>query len=93
MERARHEPINHSDMVDKMFGFLGTSGGLPGQEGQAPSGFEVRAWSQGLGTGLNAMALYFLALSIKVYPDLQTSTWSPLSRGRFQALCSHQLTV
>ncbi|XP_049508664.1 unconventional myosin-VIIa isoform X1 [Panthera uncia] len=40
MERARHEPINHSDMVDKMFGFLGTSGGLPGQEGQAPSGFE-----------------------------------------------------
>lgn len=41
MERARHEPINHSDMVDKMFGFLGTSGGLPGQEGQAPSGFEV----------------------------------------------------
>ncbi|XP_021560270.1 unconventional myosin-VIIa isoform X2 [Neomonachus schauinslandi] len=40
MERARHEPINHSDMVDKMFGFLGTSGGLPGREGQAPSGFE-----------------------------------------------------
>ncbi|XP_047374832.1 unconventional myosin-VIIa [Sciurus carolinensis] len=40
MERARQEPINHSDMVDKMFGFLGTSGGLPGQEGQAPSGFE-----------------------------------------------------
>ncbi|XP_055279719.1 unconventional myosin-VIIa [Moschus berezovskii] len=40
MERARHEPINHSDMVDKMFGFLGSSGGLPGQEGQAPSGFE-----------------------------------------------------
>lgn len=41
MEKARHEPINHSDMVDKMFGFLGTSSGLPGQEGQAPSGFEV----------------------------------------------------
>lgn len=41
MEKARHEPINHSDMVDKMFGFLGTSGSLPGQEGQAPSGFEV----------------------------------------------------
>ncbi|XP_062948873.1 unconventional myosin-VIIa isoform X3 [Cynocephalus volans] len=39
-ERARHEPVSHSDMVDKMFGFLGTSGGLPGQEGQAPSGFE-----------------------------------------------------
>lgn len=41
MEKARHEPISHSDMVDKMFGFLGTSSGLPGQEGQAPSGFEV----------------------------------------------------
>ncbi|XP_040587740.1 unconventional myosin-VIIa [Mesocricetus auratus] len=40
MEKARHEPINHSDMVDKMFGFLGTPSGLPGQEGQAPSGFE-----------------------------------------------------
>ncbi|KAM5247362.1 unconventional myosin-VIIa isoform 3-T3 [Ctenodactylus gundi] len=40
MERARHEPVNHSDMVDRMFGFLGTSSGLPGQEGQAPSGFE-----------------------------------------------------
>ncbi|KAK7804067.1 hypothetical protein U0070_022378 [Myodes glareolus] len=40
MEKARHEPISHSDMVDKMFGFLGTSSGLPGQEGQAPSGFE-----------------------------------------------------
>lgn len=51
MERARHEPVNHSDMVDKMFGFLGTSGGLPGQEGQAPSGFEVPA-GNGLGTGL-----------------------------------------
>lgn len=48
MERARHEPVNHSDMVDKMFGFLGTSGGLPGQEGQAPSGFEVPGWGQGL---------------------------------------------
>lgn len=55
MERARHEPVNHSDMVDKMFGFLGTSGGLPGQEGQAPSGFEVRGWEQGLATGLRGV--------------------------------------
>lgn len=42
MEKARHEPVNDSDMVDKMFGFLGTTSSLPGQEGQAPSGFEVR---------------------------------------------------
>lgn len=41
MERARMEPINESDMVDKMFGFLGTTGSFPGQDGQAPTGFEV----------------------------------------------------
>ncbi|XP_053723481.1 unconventional myosin-VIIa-like isoform X15 [Synchiropus splendidus] len=40
MEKARQEPVNHSDMVDKMFGFLGSSGSLPGQDGQAPAGFE-----------------------------------------------------
>ncbi|CAL8334609.1 unnamed protein product [Boreogadus saida] len=40
MEKARHEPVNDSDMVDKMFGFLGTTNSFPGQEGQAPSGFE-----------------------------------------------------
>lgn len=42
MERARHEPVNDSDMVDKMFGFLGTTTSFPGQEGQAPAGFEVK---------------------------------------------------
>ena len=41
MEKARLEPVNDSDMVDKMFGFLGTTSSLPGQEGQAPAGFEV----------------------------------------------------
>ncbi|XP_016305577.1 unconventional myosin-VIIa-like [Sinocyclocheilus anshuiensis] len=40
MEKARHEPVNDSDMVDKMFGFLGTTNSFPGQEGQAPAGFE-----------------------------------------------------
>ncbi|KAL8191252.1 UNVERIFIED_CONTAM: Unconventional myosin-VIIa, partial [Gekko kuhli] len=40
MEKARNEPVNDSDMVDKMFGFLGTTASLPGQEGQAPNGFE-----------------------------------------------------
>ncbi|XP_069825637.1 unconventional myosin-VIIa isoform X2 [Dendropsophus ebraccatus] len=40
MEKARNEPVNDSDMVDKMFGFLGTTTSLPGQEGQAPTGFE-----------------------------------------------------
>uniref|UniRef100_A0A8C4VI35 Myosin VIIA n=1 Tax=Gopherus evgoodei TaxID=1825980 RepID=A0A8C4VI35_9SAUR len=40
MEKARKEPVNDSDMVDKMFGFLGTTSSLPGQEGQAPNGFE-----------------------------------------------------
>uniref|UniRef100_A0A8C9R5F2 Myosin VIIAa n=1 Tax=Scleropages formosus TaxID=113540 RepID=A0A8C9R5F2_SCLFO len=37
MEKARLEPVNDSDMVDKMFGFLGTTSSLPGQEGQAPA--------------------------------------------------------
>lgn len=74
MERARHEPVNHSDMVDKMFGFLGTSGGLPGQEGQAPSGFEVRGWEQGLATGL----------SERLRPPVLNTTWSPLSKGQQQ---------
>uniref|UniRef100_A0AAR2LC98 Myosin VIIAa n=1 Tax=Pygocentrus nattereri TaxID=42514 RepID=A0AAR2LC98_PYGNA len=45
MEKARHEPVNDSDMVDKMFGFLGTTNSFPGQEGQAPAGFEVRETS------------------------------------------------
>uniref|UniRef100_A0AAX7SFB3 Myosin VIIAa n=1 Tax=Astatotilapia calliptera TaxID=8154 RepID=A0AAX7SFB3_ASTCA len=40
MEKARTEPVNDSDMVDKMFGFLGTTSSFPGQEGQAPAGFE-----------------------------------------------------
>lgn len=66
MERARHEPVNHSDMVDKMFGFLGTSGGLPGQEGQAPSGFEV----PGRGKGLGWAPVWWPSLLLK-------SLWSP----------------
>uniref|UniRef100_A0A673Z596 Myosin VIIAa n=1 Tax=Salmo trutta TaxID=8032 RepID=A0A673Z596_SALTR len=40
MEKARHEPVNDSDMVDKMFGFLGTTNSFPGQEGAPPAGFE-----------------------------------------------------
>uniref|UniRef100_A0A8C7U4A5 Myosin VIIAa n=1 Tax=Oncorhynchus mykiss TaxID=8022 RepID=A0A8C7U4A5_ONCMY len=33
-------PVNDSDMVDKMFGFLGTTNSFPGQEGAPPAGFE-----------------------------------------------------
>lgn len=44
-EKARREPVNDSDMVDKMFGFLGTTSSFPGQEGQAPTGFEVKGVS------------------------------------------------
>ncbi|XP_038617745.1 unconventional myosin-VIIa [Tachyglossus aculeatus] len=40
MEKARNEPVSDSEMVDKVFGFLGATASLPGQEGQAPSGFE-----------------------------------------------------
>uniref|UniRef100_A0A3Q2Y3T3 Myosin VIIA n=1 Tax=Hippocampus comes TaxID=109280 RepID=A0A3Q2Y3T3_HIPCM len=41
MEREREQPVDHSDMVDRMFGFLGNPGPLPNQDGQAPAGFEV----------------------------------------------------
>ncbi|MEQ2185379.1 Unconventional myosin-VIIa, partial [Goodea atripinnis] len=40
MEREKEQPVDHSDMVDRMFGFLGDSGSLPNQDGQAPAGFE-----------------------------------------------------
>ncbi|XP_073791408.1 unconventional myosin-VIIa isoform X3 [Danio rerio] len=40
MEREKKEPVNDSDMVDKMFGFLGNANSLPNLEGEAPEGFE-----------------------------------------------------
>ncbi|TRZ04518.1 hypothetical protein DNTS_007824, partial [Danionella cerebrum] len=40
MEREKQEPVNDSDMVDKMFGFLGNANSLPNLEGEAPHGFE-----------------------------------------------------
>ncbi|KAM3842174.1 unconventional myosin-VIIa-like, partial [Diretmus argenteus] len=40
MERDKEQPVDHSDMLDRMFGFLGNAGPLPNQEGQAPAGFE-----------------------------------------------------
>lgn len=41
MERDKEQPVDHSDMVDRMFGFLGNTGPLPNQDGQAPALFEV----------------------------------------------------
>ncbi|XP_032879347.1 unconventional myosin-VIIa [Amblyraja radiata] len=40
LEKARNEPVNDSEMVDKMFGFLGVPSVVPGHEGQPPAGFE-----------------------------------------------------
>ncbi|KAJ3589043.1 hypothetical protein NHX12_009891 [Muraenolepis orangiensis] len=40
VEQERLQPVDHSDLVDRMFGFLGNGGPLPNQEGQAPAGFE-----------------------------------------------------
>nr|XP_054590278.1 unconventional myosin-VIIa isoform X2 [Nothobranchius furzeri] len=40
MEREKEQPVDHSEMVDRMFGFLGDSGPLPNLDGQAPAGFE-----------------------------------------------------
>lgn len=43
MEREKEQPVDHSDMVDQVFGFLGHTGPLPNRDGQAPAGFEVRS--------------------------------------------------
>uniref|UniRef100_A0A3Q3QP69 Myosin VIIAb n=1 Tax=Monopterus albus TaxID=43700 RepID=A0A3Q3QP69_MONAL len=40
MEREKKQPMDHSDIVDHMFGFLGNSGPLPNKDGRAPAGFE-----------------------------------------------------
>uniref|UniRef100_A0A672Z279 Myosin VIIAb n=1 Tax=Sphaeramia orbicularis TaxID=375764 RepID=A0A672Z279_9TELE len=42
MEREKEQPVDHSDMVDRMFGFLGNTGPLTNQDGEAPAGFEVQ---------------------------------------------------
>ncbi|XP_072303122.1 unconventional myosin-VIIa-like [Eucyclogobius newberryi] len=40
VERDKELPVDHADMVDRMFGFLGNTGPLANQDGQAPAGFE-----------------------------------------------------
>uniref|UniRef100_A0AAY5KPM6 Myosin VIIAb n=1 Tax=Esox lucius TaxID=8010 RepID=A0AAY5KPM6_ESOLU len=40
LRAEKQQPVDHSDMVDQMFGFLGNTGTLPNLEGQGPSGFE-----------------------------------------------------
>ncbi|XP_048839226.1 unconventional myosin-VIIa-like isoform X2 [Brienomyrus brachyistius] len=37
---VQQDPVSDSDVVDEVFGFLGSNGTFPGQEGQAPIGFE-----------------------------------------------------
>lgn len=46
MERDKEQPVDHSDMVDQVFGFLGNTGPLPNRDGQAPAGFEVSSGVQ-----------------------------------------------
>ncbi|XP_026051993.1 unconventional myosin-VIIa [Carassius auratus] len=40
MEREKQEPVSDSDMVDQMFGFLGSANSLPNLDGEAPEGFK-----------------------------------------------------
>ncbi|XP_055004260.1 unconventional myosin-VIIa-like [Boleophthalmus pectinirostris] len=40
VERDRDQPVDDSDMVDRMFGFLGNAGPLTNQDGEAPAAFE-----------------------------------------------------
>ncbi|CAN0290451.1 unnamed protein product, partial [Lampetra fluviatilis] len=39
-ERSRNQPVSDSDMVDRVFGFLGATSTAPGTDGQPPCGFE-----------------------------------------------------
>ncbi|XP_059382292.1 unconventional myosin-VIIa-like isoform X1 [Carassius carassius] len=39
MEREKQEPVSDSDIVDQMFGFLGSANSLPNLDGEAPEGF------------------------------------------------------
>ncbi|XP_055405139.1 unconventional myosin-VIIa [Bubalus kerabau] len=90
MERARHEPINHSDMVDKMFGFLGTSGGLPGQEGQAPSGFEDL--ERGRGEMVEEDLDAALPLPDEDEEDLSEYKFAKFAATYFQGTATHTYT-
>lgn len=75
VERARTSP-SISDIVDKMFGFLGTSGGLLGSEARRLVASRYQAGEE-LGQALvwrPSLSLCHFALK---------STWSPLS-GRQQ---------
>uniref|UniRef100_G1TN79 Myosin VIIA n=1 Tax=Oryctolagus cuniculus TaxID=9986 RepID=G1TN79_RABIT len=88
-ERARHEPVNHSDMVDKMFGFLGTSGGLPGQEGQAPSGFELE---EELGARAADDVDAALPLPDEDEEDLSEYKFAKFAATYFQGTATHSYT-
>lgn len=57
MERDKEQPVDHSDMVDQVFGFLGNTGPLPNRDGQAPAGFEVSSGVQQEGSRERAMLL------------------------------------
>nr|XP_051706532.1 unconventional myosin-VIIa isoform X11 [Oryctolagus cuniculus] len=89
-ERARHEPVNHSDMVDKMFGFLGTSGGLPGQEGQAPSGFEDL--ERGRRTMVEEDVDAALPLPDEDEEDLSEYKFAKFAATYFQGTATHSYT-
>uniref|UniRef100_A0A3Q2P4D5 Myosin VIIAa n=1 Tax=Fundulus heteroclitus TaxID=8078 RepID=A0A3Q2P4D5_FUNHE len=70
MEKARLEPVNDSDMVDKMFGFLGTTNSLPGQEGQAPAGFEVSSPKAKHAVVLDSKSGFYLPKAQKIFNKL-----------------------
>uniref|UniRef100_A0A8D3DIJ4 Myosin VIIA n=1 Tax=Scophthalmus maximus TaxID=52904 RepID=A0A8D3DIJ4_SCOMX len=80
MEREKEQPVDHSDMVDRVFGFLGNSGPLPNQDGRAPSGFEVCSSGLVVSTSVSGSS---------EDEDLSEYTFSKFAATYFQGLSTH----
>ncbi|XP_029107068.1 unconventional myosin-VIIa-like [Scleropages formosus] len=88
-ERARREPVSESDMVDQMFGFLGTGDSLPGQEGQAPAGFEDLEHTLKMRQAVEEDADEALPLPEDENEDLSEYKFSKFAATYFQGNTTH----
>nr|XP_043897585.1 unconventional myosin-VIIa-like isoform X3 [Solea senegalensis] len=89
MEREKEQPVDHSDMVDRMFGFLGNSGPLPNQDGRAPAGFEDL---EKLPSGVEAeeeVVHEALPLPDEEEEDLSEYKFSKFAATYFQGVSTH----
>ncbi|XP_015243373.1 PREDICTED: unconventional myosin-VIIa-like [Cyprinodon variegatus] len=89
MEREKEQPVDHSDMVDRMFGFLGDSGPLPNQDGQAPAGFEDLEQTPGADEAEEEMLNEAPPLPDEEEEDLSEYKFSKFAATYFQGLSTH----